>query len=48
MKGTIFSADFVFDNSGNARLLEINTDTDLINNATDVGIIIVRIIIPLL
>jgi hypothetical protein len=35
MKGTIFSADFVFDNSGNARLLEINTDTDLINNATD-------------
>ena len=35
MKGTIFSADFVFDNSGNARLLEINTDTDLIKDATD-------------
>lgn len=29
MKGTLFSADFVFDSSNNARLLEINTDTGL-------------------
>ncbi len=29
MKGTLFSADFVFDSSNNARLLEINTDTSL-------------------
>lgn len=29
MKGTLFSADFIFDSSGNARLLEINTDTGL-------------------
>jgi len=29
MRGTLFSADFVFDSSDNARLLEINTDTGL-------------------
>jgi hypothetical protein len=28
MKGTLFSADFVKDTSGNLRLLELNTDTD--------------------
>lgn len=33
MKGTLFSADFVFDTSDNARLLEINTDTTLVRSA---------------
>tara|TARA_B100001564_G_C20647965_1_gene675374 strand:- start:105 stop:1991 length:1887 start_codon:yes stop_codon:yes gene_type:complete len=33
MKGTLFSADFVFDSSNNARLLEINTDTTLVRSA---------------
>ena len=32
MKGTLFSADFVKDNSGNLRLLELNTDTAFIAN----------------
>jgi hypothetical protein len=31
MKGTLFSADFVKDSSGNLRLLELNTDTGFIN-----------------
>ena len=31
MKGTLFSADFVEDKSGNLRLLEINTDTSVAN-----------------
>lgn len=35
MKGTLFSADFVFDSSDNARLLEINTDTALVLDALD-------------
>lgn len=35
MKGTFFSADFVEDNSGNLRLLEVNTDTTIsVNNLT--------------
>ena len=35
MKGTLFSADFVKDNSGNPRLLEINTDTTIIDSVID-------------
>ena len=35
MKGTLFSADFVFDSSNNARLLEINTDTALVLEAVE-------------
>ena len=35
MKGTLFSADFVKDNSGNPRLLEINTDTNIIADTHD-------------
>jgi|TARA_B100000085_G_scaffold285641_1_gene322709 hypothetical protein len=35
MKGTLFSADFVKDNSGNPRLLEINTDTMVIADTHD-------------
>ena len=35
MKGTLFSADFVFDSSNNARLLEINTDTSLTTPGKD-------------
>ena len=35
MKGTLFSADFVKDSSGNPRLLEINTDTTLIDSVID-------------
>lgn len=31
MKGTLFSADFIEDSSGELRLLEINTDTQAIN-----------------
>lgn len=31
MKGTLFSADFVKDTSGNLRLLELNTDTGFIS-----------------
>lgn len=31
MKGTLFSADFVKDSNGNLRLLELNTDTGIIN-----------------
>jgi hypothetical protein len=31
MKGTLFSADFIKDNSGNLRLLEINTDTSFVS-----------------
>jgi len=30
MKGTFFSADFIKDNNGNLRLLEMNTDTSVI------------------
>jgi len=30
MKGTLFSADFVKDSTGNLRLLELNTDTGFI------------------
>ena len=33
MKGILFSSDFVIDNNGNERLLEINTDTAFLNNA---------------
>ena len=32
MKGTLFSADFVKDNSGSLRLLELNTDTGITGN----------------
>lgn len=35
MKGTLFSADFVKDNSGNLRLLELNTDTTISTNNLD-------------
>ena len=35
MKGTLFSADFIFDTSGNARLLEINTDTGLTRSGAE-------------
>lgn len=31
MKGTLFSADFINDSNGNLRLLEFNTDTQIIN-----------------
>ena len=31
MKGTLFSADFIEDASGNLRLLEVNTDTSVVN-----------------
>lgn len=31
MKGTLFSADFIEDANGNLRLLEINTDTSVVN-----------------
>ena len=31
MKGTLFSADFIYDSSDNPRLLEINTDTAFID-----------------
>ena len=30
MKGTLFSADFIKDNSGDLRLLELNTDTSIL------------------
>ncbi len=30
MKGTLFSADFIKDNTGNLRLLELNTDTSIL------------------
>lgn len=33
MKGTLFSADFIKDNSGNLRLLELNTDTAFTSGA---------------
>ena len=33
MKGTFFSADFIKDNSGNLRLLELNTDTAVVDGA---------------
>ena len=32
MKGTLFSADFVKDSNGNLRLLELNTDTGIVQN----------------
>jgi hypothetical protein len=32
MKGTLFSADFVKDSNGNLRLLELNTDTAIVDN----------------
>lgn len=35
MKGTLFSADFVYDSSDNPRLLEINTDTGFIQSVVD-------------
>lgn len=31
MKGTLFSTDYVFDANGNPRLIELNTDTGVIN-----------------
>jgi len=33
MKGVLFSADFVEDNDGNYRLLEVNTDTGFISSS---------------
>ena len=30
MKGTLFSADFIKDSSDNLRLLELNTDTSIV------------------
>lgn len=35
MKGTLFSADFIEDREGNLRLLELNTDTSIINQGLD-------------
>ena len=35
MKGVLFSADFVEDNDGNYRLLEVNTDTGFISSSID-------------
>lgn len=35
MKGTLFSADFVYDSSDNPRLLEINTDTAFLDSVLD-------------
>lgn len=35
MKGTLFSADFIKDQNGNHRLLEINTDTGISNGGLD-------------
>lgn len=35
MKGTLFSADFIKDSSGNLRLLELNTDTAIIPEQID-------------
>ena len=32
MKGTLFSADFIKDESNNLRLLELNTDTAISSN----------------
>ena len=32
MKGTLISADFIKDSSGNFRILELNTDTGFISN----------------
>lgn len=34
MKGTLFSADFIKDESGNLKLLEVNTDTGFIDAAS--------------
>lgn len=39
MKGTFFSSDFVIDNNGNERLIEINTDTNIIPSVIESGII---------
>lgn len=33
MKGTLFSADFIKDTNGNLRLLELNTDTGILDTA---------------
>ena len=33
MKGTLFSADFIKDNNGNLRLLELNTDTGFVSQS---------------
>lgn len=38
MKGTLFSADFVKDNDGKLRLLELNTDTTIIESIVDNGL----------
>ena len=35
MKGTLFSADFIKETDGNIRLLEVNTDTGIVDNALD-------------
>ena len=35
MKGTLFSADFCYDGSGDPRLLEINTDTSFLKSVVD-------------
>lgn len=35
MKGTLFSADFIEDSSGNLRLMELNTDTGVSTNGLD-------------
>ena len=39
MKGTFFSSDFVIDNNGNERLIEINTDTNMIPSVSNSSII---------
>jgi len=35
MRGTFFSADFVEDNNGNLRLIELNTDTTIVDSQID-------------
>jgi len=32
MKGTLFSADFIKDSTGNLRLIELNTDTSIVQD----------------
>ena len=35
MKGTLFSSDFIIDESDNLRLLEFNTDTGFLSSTLD-------------
>jgi len=33
MKGTLFSSDYVFDTNGNAKIIEVNTDTGFVSSS---------------